>query len=93
MLFICKNHAAGRQYRTLAQHITNPISYIPFGFDTIYNNESITRSNWMNSNRGRSRVYGEFLRINYLGAIGHVLPLEVQVKGLEEEISKLFKNQ
>jgi uncharacterized SAM-binding protein YcdF (DUF218 family) len=32
LLFICKNHAAGRQYRTLAQHIRNPITYIPFGF-------------------------------------------------------------
>jgi hypothetical protein len=83
LLFICKNHAAGRQFRTLAQHIKNPITYIPYGFDTIYKNTSISRTNWMNSDVGRSRVYGEYLRIKYLGGIGHVLPLEEQIIGLE----------
>lgn len=83
VLFICKNHAAGRQLRTLAMHIKNPITYIPFGFDATYNNEIISRTNWMNSSKGRSRVWGEFLRINYLGTIGHVLPLEEKIEGLD----------
>jgi hypothetical protein len=83
LLFVCKNHAAGRQYRTLAQHISNPIKYVPFGFNAVYRNESITRNNWMNSEVGRARVFGEYIRIAYLGRIGHVLPLEQQVEGLE----------
>ncbi|MGN7358117.1 YdcF family protein [Paenibacillus sp. SAF-054] len=88
MLVVCKNHAAGRQVRTLKQNIDCSISYIPFGFDTIYNNDVFSRANWMNSTKGRSRVWGEFLRINYLGAIGHVLPLVEKIEGLEDEVMK-----
>ncbi|MFF2089812.1 YdcF family protein [Paenibacillus sp. NPDC058174] len=84
VLFICKNHTAGRQYRTLAKHITNPITYIPFGFDAAYKGVTISRENWMETEIGRSRVYGEFLRIQHLGKIGHILPIEEQVFGLDE---------
>jgi len=92
LLFVCKNHAAGRQLRTLKQHIDNSSLYIPFGFDAVFNNEIISRDNWMNSNIGRSRVWGEFLRIKYYGAIGHILPLEEKIEGIEHEVIKILND-
>jgi uncharacterized SAM-binding protein YcdF (DUF218 family) len=90
LLFICKNHAAGRQYRTLAQHIPNNIKYVPYGFDAVYKDISVSRENWMNTEVGRARVFGEYLRIVYLGRIGHVLSLAEKVHGLEEYVKQNF---
>ncbi|MCT2536211.1 YdcF family protein [Aquibacillus koreensis] len=84
LLFVCKNHAAGRQYRTLAQHIPNKISYIPFGFDAEYRGCTVSRDNWMKTEIGRARVLGEYFRILHYGKIGHILPLETEVEDLEE---------
>jgi hypothetical protein len=92
MLFISKNHASGRQYRTLAQHIPNDITYVPYGFDAVYKGVPVTRTNWMETEIGRGRVFGEFLRILYLGEIGHVLPLEHMVSGLEEYVSEFIRD-
>jgi uncharacterized SAM-binding protein YcdF (DUF218 family) len=92
LLFVCKNHAAGRQYRTLAQHIPNKIKYVPYGFDAVYKDISVSRENWMNTEVGRARVFGEYLRIVFLGEIGHVLPLEEKVQGLEESVKLNFYN-
>ncbi|TDQ40783.1 YdcF family protein [Aureibacillus halotolerans] len=86
MLFICKNHGAGRQYRTLAKNMSAEINYQPYGFDARYNDISVSRDNWMNTNIGRSRVFGEYLRIIHLGKIGHVLPLEEEIDGLDTSL-------
>lgn len=83
LLFVCKNHAAGRQYRTLARHIKHPIRYVSFGFDATYEGETVSRTNWMTTEVGRARVFGEYLRIIHYGRMGHILPLEQEIEGLE----------
>jgi hypothetical protein len=67
--------------------VPSGINYVPYSFDAIYRGEFITRNNWMNTEVGRARVFGEFLRIVYLGGIGHVLALEEMVEGLEDYIA------
>jgi hypothetical protein len=37
----------------------------------------------MNSDRGRTRVYGEYLRVCYYGDRGDILALEKYVDGLD----------
>lgn len=91
LLIICKNHVTGRQYRTLAMHTRSDIRCFPFGFDAMFQDISVSRHNWMMT-VGRSRVFGEFLRIVYLGGIGHVLPLEEMVEGLEEYAASYLEN-
>ncbi|MFD0681902.1 MULTISPECIES: YdcF family protein [unclassified Paenibacillus] len=82
LLFICKAHGAGRQYRTLAKYLPHGLELVPYVFDTSYNNDLITRNNWMNLEKGRSRVYGEYLRICNYGDRGDILALTEKVEGL-----------
>jgi uncharacterized SAM-binding protein YcdF (DUF218 family) len=84
LLFVCKSHGAGRQYRSLAKHLPSHLSYIPLAFGTTFSEDAaITRHNWMETPKGRSRVYGEYLRIWYYGNRGDFLPLEKPVRELE----------
>lgn len=75
-MVICKSHVAGRQLRTLAQHIPDSIDLIPYTFDTAYKGQVIRRSDWMNSDIGRRRVWGEYLRILHYGQLGHLKRLD-----------------
>ena len=76
ILFVCKSHAAGRQYRTLKKHLPPGITYIPATFDTVYNGIRINRHTWAETEIGRSRVYGEYLRILRYGERGDIERLE-----------------
>lgn len=76
VMFSCKSHATGRQWRTLVRNIPNEIEYIPYTFDAAYKETPISRYNWMETEIGRSRVWGEYLRIKYYGEKGDILPLE-----------------
>ena len=82
VLMVFKNHAAGRQYRTLAHHVLNPIRHVPFGFDAIYGDTKISRQQWMLSEIGRAMVFGEYLRIVHYARMGHLQPPEHEVEGL-----------
>lgn len=75
LMVVCKSHTAGRQIRTLEKHLPSTIEYIPFTFDTIYQDIEINRFNWMNSDIGRKRVWGEYLRIHKYGKLGHLSPI------------------
>lgn len=86
LFLVCKNHAAGRQYRTFAKHVSDSVRCVPFGFDAEYRGNVISRNEWMNSEVGRSRVFGEYLRIVHYGRLGHVLPLSHEIEGLEENV-------
>lgn len=86
LMFVCKNHVAGRQYRTLAQHLPKHLQFIPFGFNADYQGTVVSRDGWMNSEVGRARVLGEYLRIVYFGGVGDILPLEKEIDGLEEYV-------
>jgi uncharacterized SAM-binding protein YcdF (DUF218 family) len=76
VLFICKAHTAGRQYRTLANYLRKDIAFHPYGFDTVYEGVAVSHNNWMHSPIGRARVYGEYKRILFYGFRGDILPLE-----------------
>ncbi|MDQ0222825.1 uncharacterized SAM-binding protein YcdF (DUF218 family) [Streptococcus moroccensis] len=76
LLFVCKAHATGRQWRTLTKHLPAHITIVPYAFDTIYQGLPITRDNWMTTATGRSRVWGEYLRIVHYGKKGDITPLE-----------------
>lgn len=78
IMYICKSHAAGRQGRTLAKHIPSHIQLIPYTFDTSYHDITVSRDIWMNSEEGRSRVWGEYLRILYYGEKGNLVKLEIE---------------
>ncbi|ULL18863.1 YdcF family protein [Paenibacillus sp. H1-7] len=82
LLFICKAHGAGRQYRTLANYLPQTVHCIPYVFDTVYQNDLITRNNWMNLEKGRSRVYGEYIRICTYGDRGDIAALTEKIEGL-----------
>lgn len=67
------------------------LTYIPYGFDAVYKDVTVSEDNWMNTDIGRSRVYGEYLRICYLGQIGHILPFKKQVVGLDKNVEDFIK--
>ncbi|WP_175989169.1 YdcF family protein [Bacillus sp. Marseille-Q1617] len=79
MLVICKSHAAGRQIRTLMKHFPSGLSYIPYPFNATYQNKEITRQNWLNTEIGRKRVWGEYRRIIHYGQLGHLVPPEEEM--------------
>lgn len=72
LLVVCKAHGAGRQIRTLQKYLPDEIRFIPYGFPAIYNGEGIRRDNWHLTQEGRSRVWGEYLRICKYGDAGHL---------------------
>ncbi|MGM0806105.1 MAG: YdcF family protein [Bacillota bacterium] len=77
LMVVCKSHATGRQIRTLKKHLPSQIEYIPFTFNTVYNGTEVNRNNWAETEVGRKRVWGEYLRINHYGSKGDILPLDV----------------
>lgn len=75
LMVVCKSHVAGRQLRTLMKHLPEEIEYIPYTFPTIYSGIEVNRNNWMNSDIGKKRVWGEYLRIKKYGEMGHLKPV------------------
>jgi uncharacterized SAM-binding protein YcdF (DUF218 family) len=83
LAFICKNYAAGRQFRTLQKHLPSTITLFPYPFDTSpWEGRVITRHNWMNISDSRSLVYGEYLRIVHYGEKGDITPITETIFGL-----------
>ncbi|MBM6616334.1 YdcF family protein [Bacillus suaedaesalsae] len=82
VLFICKSYAAGSQYRTLVQHLPGHLEFVNFSFDAKFNGTTVARDNWFNSETGRKRVWGQYLRIIEYGKKGDILPLKKQIEGL-----------
>ncbi|WP_145048932.1 YdcF family protein [Paenibacillus xylanexedens] len=80
ILMVCKSHVAGRQYRTLKKHLHPDVVYMPALFDTVYKNVEINRQNWAETEIGRSRVYGEYLRICKYGDRGDIEMLEERLR-------------
>ncbi|MGT2911656.1 YdcF family protein [Streptococcus cameli] len=76
VLFVCKSHVVGRQGRTLAKHLPTHLNYVPYPFDATYKGISLSRENWMETELGRSRIWGEYLRILHYGKLGHLLELD-----------------
>lgn len=79
VMFICKSHATGRQWRTLAQHLPEHLRYIPYTFNAFYKDVEIGRDSWMSTEIGKSRVWGEYLRLLHYGEKGDILKLDVEL--------------
>lgn len=75
LLFITKSHVVGRHWRTLQKHLPANIELYPYSFVTDYNGVFVSRDNWMDSSIGRSRVWGEYLRIYEYGKKGDLVAL------------------
>lgn len=90
MVFISKNYAAGRQYRTLKKYLSKNISMCSFGYN-IYFDDGTTfdRYDWMNNDKARSLVFGEYLRIVYYGNIGEIENIDKPIEGLEKSLYNL----
>lgn len=76
LMVVCKSHVAGRQIRTLKKHLPRQIEYIPYTFNSVYKGIEVNRYNWMETEVGRKRVWGEYLRIKHYGIKGDILPLD-----------------
>lgn len=76
-MFICKSHATGRQLRTLTKYLPATIDYIPYTFNAEYSGNIVSRQEWMNSDIGQSRVWGEYLRILHYRQKGDITPLKM----------------
>lgn len=87
LMFVCKSHVAGRQWRTLAKHLPSHLTYVPYTFDAIYKGIPISRDTWMTTEIGQSRVWGEYLRILHYGKKGDILALELENGGIHDQTS------
>lgn len=81
LMFICKSHVTGRQWRTLVKHLPTHLHYVPYTFDAFYKEIPISRDSWMTTEIGRSRVWGEYLRILHYGKKGDILALDLENRG------------
>ena len=91
LLFVCKSLGAGRQYRVLKKHLPKTITCIPYTFDTSFDGEFIiNRYNWMENEKSRSMIFGEYLRNVCYGRKGGIEPPENEVEGLEEYVSYYY---
>ncbi|MEY8745967.1 hypothetical protein AB9M62_42830 [Bacillales bacterium AN1005] len=64
----------------MRKHLHPDITYMPALFDTVYENIEINRQNWAETEIGRSRVYGEYLRICKYGDRGDIEMLEERLR-------------
>lgn len=87
VMFICKSHVAGRQGRTLAKHLPNHLTYIPFTFDAQYQGVPLSRETWMETEIGRSRIWGEYLRILHYGKKGDLVALDLEEGEIHDQTS------
>ena len=87
LLFIFKSHAAGRGFLTLKRFFQNT-GILQLTFNTKYkiSNKSITKNNWHTFAFGKSRVWGEYLRIKKYGGRG-----DIEYKSVAEIINKIEK--
>lgn len=91
ILFISKNYAAGRQYRTLRKHLPKNIKITSFGYNIYFDDgRTFDRYNWMNYAESASLVFGEYLRIVYYGQMGDIENIIEPIKGLEKYIDFLL---
>ncbi len=90
LLFVCKSHAAGRQYLTLARHLPAGLDYVPFTFDADYGGVAVGRRTWAETDAGRRRVWGEYLRILLYSRRGDIATPSRTVAGLEGHVASLL---
>jgi uncharacterized SAM-binding protein YcdF (DUF218 family) len=90
ILAVCKCYGAGRQCRTLKQHVDPSVKVIPYSFDTNIGSHVpfVTRYTWMNFEEGRAFVSTQVMKIVNYGKLGHLQPVEYMSSQLVELINK-----
>jgi uncharacterized SAM-binding protein YcdF (DUF218 family) len=79
VLAVCKSYGAGRQCRTLQQHLPAGVQVAPYPFDTTIGSSPgpvITRFNWMEWESSRLAMLSQCARIYRYGLKGHLRPVE-----------------
>lgn len=77
LIFITKSHAAGRSYLSLRKYFPKA-ELFQVTYSAVYSgHEAITRDNWYSTDFGKSRVWGEYLRIKTYGERGDISLTEV----------------
>lgn len=90
VMYIFKAHAAGRGYLTLKKFLPHTeLVSVPFAPVYPEIGRAITSKDWHETEFGRSRVWGEFLRIEKYGERGDIF-FNVEVKGLVGNIERLL---
>lgn len=85
LLVICKSYGTGRQIRTLQKQLQEEMVYIPYPFDTNFDDEPLlTRSTWHETEKNRALVFGEYIRIIHYGNQGHISSINQPIDGLED---------
>jgi uncharacterized SAM-binding protein YcdF (DUF218 family) len=94
LTFISKNYVAGRQYRTLRKYLPCDLIITPYSYNIYFDNGvTFDRYDWMNYDKSKSLVFGEYLRIIYYGRRGDIENVGGIIKGLEKHIEEVFLSQ
>ncbi|AGK96844.1 YdcF family protein [Clostridium pasteurianum] len=92
LIFISKNYAAGRQYRTLKKYLPQNIKIISYSYNTYLDDgTTFDRYDWMEHPKSISLVLGEYLRIIFYGKKGDIEEIHGIVKGLENYVETILK--
>lgn len=77
ILFVTKSHAAGRSYLSLRKYFPQA-KLFQVTYPAVYpGHQAITKDNWYSTDFGRSRVWGEYLRIKTYGERGDIALAEI----------------
>lgn len=92
LIFISKNYVAGRQYRTLKKHLSKDIKISSYTYN-IYLDDGSTfdRYDWIEHEKSKSLVFGEYLRIAYYGQRGDIEGLNYIDEGLKKHIELILQ--
>jgi hypothetical protein len=94
LTFISKNYVAGRQYRTLRKYLPDNLIIIPYSYNVYFDNgTTFDRYDWMNYDKSKSLVFGEYLRIVYYGRREDIENVGGIINGLEKHIEEVFFSQ
>ncbi len=63
----------------LGSALTKASSLHPIYLQCLYKDVEIGRDSWMNTDIGKSRVWGEYLRLLHYGEKGDILKLDVEL--------------
>lgn len=85
----CHSYASRRSVQTLRNVFSGKIISYPYNVPSEIQGIDITQDNWWLFKRGRSLVWGEFLRISKYGLRGD-FPMTMEMKSVVDRINKLL---
>lgn len=89
ILFIFKSHAAGRGYLTLKKFMSPATHIFQKTWAPLYEEQyNLKKNNWFDTDFGRRRVWGEYLRIRKYGERGDIAYPD-KARGIVRQIEEL----